>query len=42
MSCFGEILMKKFVSFGTECVKFLKAARASHGKLFAIMRLLFA
>jgi hypothetical protein len=25
--------MKKFVSFGTECVEFLKAARASQGKL---------
>jgi hypothetical protein len=26
--------MKKFVSFGTECVEFLKAARASQGNLF--------
>jgi hypothetical protein len=26
--------MKKFVSLGTECVEFLKAARASQGKLF--------
>jgi hypothetical protein len=34
--------MKKFISLGTECVKFLKAARASHGKLFAIRCLLFA
>jgi hypothetical protein len=42
MPCFGQILMKKFVSLGTECVEFLKAARASHGKLFAILRLLFA
>jgi hypothetical protein len=25
--------MKKFISLGTECVKFLKAARASQGKL---------
>jgi hypothetical protein len=25
--------MKKFVSLGTECVEFLKAARASQGKL---------
>jgi hypothetical protein len=25
--------MKKFVALGTECVKFLKAARASEGKL---------
>jgi hypothetical protein len=29
--------MKKFVSLGTECVEFLKVARASHGKLFAIL-----
>jgi hypothetical protein len=34
--------MKKFVSLGTECVKFLKAARASDGKLFAILCFLFA
>jgi hypothetical protein len=34
MPCFGKTLMKKFVSLGTECVEFLKAARASHGKLF--------
>jgi hypothetical protein len=34
--------MKKFVSLGTECVEFLKAARSSHGKLFAILYLLFA
>jgi hypothetical protein len=26
--------MKKFVSLGTECVEFLKAARASQGNLF--------
>jgi hypothetical protein len=26
--------MKKFVSLGTECVNFLKAARASQGNLF--------
>jgi mannose/cellobiose epimerase-like protein (N-acyl-D-glucosamine 2-epimerase family) len=26
--------MKKFVSLGTECVEFLKAARSSQGKLF--------
>jgi hypothetical protein len=26
--------MKKFVSLGTECVEFLKAAQASRGKLF--------
>jgi hypothetical protein len=34
--------MKKFVSLGNECVEFLKVARSSHGKLFAILRLLFA
>jgi hypothetical protein len=34
--------MKKFVSLGTECVEFLKATRSSHGKLFAILCLLFA
>jgi hypothetical protein len=34
--------MKKFVSLGNECVEFLKAARSSHGKLFAILCLLFA
>jgi hypothetical protein len=27
---------------GNECVEFLKAARSSHGKLFAIMCILFA
>jgi chromosome segregation ATPase len=32
--------MKKFVSLGNECVEFLKAARSSHGKLFAILCLL--
>jgi hypothetical protein len=42
MPCFGQILMKKFISLGNECVEFLKAARASHGKLFVILRLLFA
>jgi hypothetical protein len=34
--------MKKFISLGTECVEFLKEARASHGKLFSILCLLFA
>jgi hypothetical protein len=33
MFSFLQTLMKKFVSLGTECVKFLKAARASQGKL---------
>jgi hypothetical protein len=42
MPYLGQTLMKKFISLGTECVKFLKAARSSHGKLFAIMCLLFA
>jgi septal ring factor EnvC (AmiA/AmiB activator) len=32
--------MKKSVSLGNECVEFLKAARSSHGKLFAILCLL--
>jgi hypothetical protein len=32
--------MKKFVSLGTECVEFLKAARASQGKLFSMLCLL--
>jgi hypothetical protein len=32
--------MKKFVSLDTECVEFLKAARASQGKLFAMLCLL--
>jgi hypothetical protein len=32
--------MKKFISLGTECVEFLKAARASQGKLFAMLCLL--
>jgi phage-related minor tail protein len=42
MPCLGQTLMKKFVSLGNECVEFLKAARSSHGKLFAILCLLFA
>jgi hypothetical protein len=42
MPWLGQTLMKKFVSLGTECVKFLKAARSSHGKLFVILYLLFA
>jgi hypothetical protein len=32
--------MKKFISLGTECVEFLKAARASQGKLFSMLCLL--
>jgi septal ring factor EnvC (AmiA/AmiB activator) len=42
MSCLGQTLLKKFVSLGNECVEFLKAARSSHGKLFAIPCLLFS
>jgi septal ring factor EnvC (AmiA/AmiB activator) len=41
MLCLGQALLKKFVSLGNECVEFLKAARSSHGKLFAILCLLF-
>jgi hypothetical protein len=41
ITCLGQTLMKKFVSLDTECVEFLKAARSSHGKLFAILYLLF-
>jgi septal ring factor EnvC (AmiA/AmiB activator) len=41
MLCLGQALLKKSVSLGNECVEFLKAARSSHGKLFAIMCLLF-
>jgi hypothetical protein len=29
--------MKKFVSLGTECIEFLKAAQASRGKLFYVV-----
>jgi hypothetical protein len=32
--------MKKFISLGTECVEFLKAARASQGELFTMLCLL--
>jgi uncharacterized protein YlxW (UPF0749 family) len=42
MPYFGQALLKKFVSLGNECVKFLEAARSSHGKLFATLCLLFA
>jgi hypothetical protein len=35
-------LLKKFISLGNECVEFLKEARSSHGKFFAIMCTLFA
>jgi hypothetical protein len=39
MPCLGQTLLKKFVSLGNECVEFLKVARSSHGKFFAILRL---
>jgi hypothetical protein len=29
----GQTLMKKFVTLGNECVKYLKATRASEGNL---------
>jgi hypothetical protein len=35
MSSFWQILMKKFISLGTEGVEFLKAARASQGNLLS-------
>jgi hypothetical protein len=35
MSSFWQILMKKFISLGIECVKFLKAAQASQGNLLS-------
>jgi hypothetical protein len=41
MLCLGQALLKKFISLGNECVEFLKAVRSSHGKLFAILCLLF-
>jgi hypothetical protein len=31
----GQILMKKFITLGTECVEHLKATRASQGKLLS-------
>jgi hypothetical protein len=34
--------VEKFISLGNECVKFLKAVRSSHGKLCAILCILFA
>jgi hypothetical protein len=36
---FGLILMKKFVTLGLECVKYLKATRASQGNLFSCVLL---
>jgi hypothetical protein len=32
--------MKKFVSLGSECVKFLKVAQASKGNLLSVLCLL--
>jgi hypothetical protein len=31
----GQILMKKFIALGTECVEHLKATQASQGKLLS-------
>jgi hypothetical protein len=35
MPFFGQILIKKFVTLGTECVEHLKATRASRGKFLS-------
>jgi hypothetical protein len=35
----GQILMKKFVTLGTECVEYLKSTRASQGNLFSYVLL---
>jgi hypothetical protein len=36
LTCFsGQILMKEFITLGTECVKYLKATRASQGNLLS-------
>jgi hypothetical protein len=35
----GQILMKKFFSMGTECVKYLKSTRASQGNLLSCVLL---
>jgi hypothetical protein len=36
LTCFSiQILMKKFVTLGTECVEYLKATRASQGNLLS-------
>jgi hypothetical protein len=37
----GQILMKKFVTLGNECVKYLKATRASEGNLLSYTLLVF-
>jgi hypothetical protein len=40
LTCFSEqILMKKFVTLGTECVEYLKATRASKGNLLSYILL---
>jgi hypothetical protein len=40
LTCFfGQILMKKFVTLGTECVEYLKATRASEGNLLSYILL---
>jgi hypothetical protein len=35
-----QILMKKFVTLGTECVEYLKATRASEGNLLSYILLI--
>jgi hypothetical protein len=37
----GQILMKKFVTLGTECVEYLKATMASEGNPFPHTLLIF-
>jgi hypothetical protein len=40
LTCFSrQILMKKFVTLGTECVEYLKATRASEGNLLSYILL---
>jgi hypothetical protein len=40
LTCFSEhILMKKFVTLGMECVKYLKATRASESNLLSYILL---
>jgi hypothetical protein len=38
----GQILMKKFVTLGTECVEYLKATRASEGNLLSYILLVLS
>jgi hypothetical protein len=40
LTCFsGQILMKKFITLGTECVEYLKDTRASQGNLLSYILL---